>query len=110
MSDSSQRGFDAASRFFDNYLVCLDKRSVPDNHRRWYVKRVEEFINAQRGHKIKALSGAEVSGYLETLGRQNRLSGWQFSQCIDAIRILSARNSGVRGCRLGLLARFRQAA
>lgn len=78
----------AASRFFDNYLICLRKASVPEKARRWYVKRVEEFIKAQNGRKIKTLTGPDLAQYFEMIGRENRLSGWQFRQCIDAIRIL----------------------
>ena len=88
MSDSPVNVPDAASRFFDNYLKCLNKASIPEKQRRWYVKRVEEFIKAQNGLKIKTLSGNDIAHYFETIGRQNRLSGWQFHQCIDAIRIL----------------------
>jgi len=88
MSDSFPSVPDAVARFFDNYLICLDKASVPEKQRRWTIKRVEGFIKAHSGRKIKSLTGLEVSRYLEMLGRRNRLSGWQFAQCIDAIRIL----------------------
>jgi len=53
ISDSSPIVPDAASRYFDNYLKCLRKAPMPGKHRRWYVKRVEEFIKAQNRHKIK---------------------------------------------------------
>lgn len=79
---------DAASRFFDNYLNCLIKASIPEKQRRWYVKHVEAFIKAQNGHKIKGLSGTDITQYFDVIGRQNRLAGWQFYQCIDAVRIL----------------------
>jgi len=88
MSDSLAAAPGAASRFLDNYLTCLAKASVPERPRRWYVKRVEDFIRAQQGRKIKALSGAEVTEYLARIGLENRLAGWQFRQCVDAIRIL----------------------
>ncbi len=54
------------------------------------MKRVEAFIKAQNGLKIKTLSGDDIARYIETTGRQNRLPGWQFRQCIDAIRIFVA--------------------
>jgi len=50
MSDSPSIVPDAASRFFDNYLKCLINASVPEKQRRWYVKRVENFIKNQNGH------------------------------------------------------------
>jgi len=88
MSDYPAIVPDAASRFFDNYLECLHKASIPEKQRRWYVKRVEAFIKAQNGLKIKTLSGDDITRYFEMIGRKNRLSSWQFRQCIDAIRIL----------------------
>jgi hypothetical protein len=88
MSDPHGSIPDAASRFFDRYLICLDKASVPEKRRRWYVRRVEEFIKAQNGRKIKSLGATEIGHYFEMIGRQNRLQGWQFGQCVHAIRIL----------------------
>lgn len=79
---------DPASHFFDNYLNCLIKASIPEKQRHWYVKRLEAFIKAHNGHKIKAVSAQDIHQYFEMIGRQNRLAGWQFHQCIDAIRIL----------------------
>lgn len=81
-------GSDKASRFFDIYLKCMINSSIPEKQRRWYVKRVEEFIEFQNGHKIKRLSSADIENYFKLIGRQNRLKNWQFYQCIDAIRIL----------------------
>jgi len=57
MSDSFRSVPEAAARFFDNYLICLDKASVPEKQRRWYVRRIETFIKAYSGRKIKSLSG-----------------------------------------------------
>ena len=88
MSDSLSQHPDAASRFFDNYLILLDRNKIPEKQRRWYVKHVEDFIRAQNGRKIKCCSGSDVSEYFTMLGRQNRLQDWQFSQCVDAIRFL----------------------
>lgn len=88
MSDSSPGGSEAASRFLDNYLKRLARAAVPEGQRHWYVRRVEEFIKAHNGRRIKALSGADIAQYFEAIDRRSRLSGWQFRQCIDAIRIL----------------------
>ena len=85
---SHTRPPDAVARFFDNYLKCLHKASIPEKQRRWYVIRLESFIKAHSGRKIKSLSGQDIHRYLEMIGRQNSLKGWQFYQCVDAIRIL----------------------
>jgi len=88
MTNIPRNAPDVASRFFSNYLNCLAKAGVPEKRRRWYVKHIEAFIKAQNGYKIKTLSADDLNQYFDMLGRQNRLQGWQFSQRIDAIRIL----------------------
>ena len=67
---------DPASRFFDNYLNCLNKASIPEKQRRWHVKRLEALIKAQNGRKIKALAAADIHHSFEMIGRQIRLPGW----------------------------------
>ena len=79
---------DPASRYFDNYLNCQINASIPEKQRSWYDKRLEKFIKARNGRKIKDLSAAETHQYFDMKGRNNRLAGWQFLQYIDAIRIL----------------------
>jgi len=54
---------------FPQVSFLLEKHSIPEEHRRWYVRRLEAFIEAQKGHKIKSLSGADIDRYLETIGR-----------------------------------------
>ena len=78
----------SAARFFNNYLECLCKASIPERQRRWYVKHIEDFIKAQNGRRIKSLSRSDLTEYLEMIGRQNHLKDWQYRQCVNAIRIL----------------------
>jgi hypothetical protein len=99
MSDFPRVGPSAASRFFENLLSCLAKASVPERQRRWYVKRIEEFIKAHEGRKVKSLSGSDIQRYFELIGRQDRLAGWQFRQCVDAIRILYCEALATAACR-----------
>jgi len=88
MPDSPLSVPDSAARFLENYLNCLIKAAIPEKQRRWCVKRVEAFIKAQNGQKIKGLSSTDIDRYFEVIGRNNRLMGWQYQQCITAIRIL----------------------
>ncbi len=46
MNDASVIVPDPTDRFFDNYLKCLIKASIPEKQCRWYVKRLEDFIKA----------------------------------------------------------------
>ena len=91
MRDSTVHAHGAASHFFDNYLKCLVHSSVPEKQRRWYVKRVEDFIRAQNVRKIKVLAADEPNRFFAVIGREGRLPSWQFLQCIAAIRILANR-------------------
>lgn len=99
MPESPGDGDPAVSRFYDNYLKCLAKANIPQNQRRWYVKHIEGFIEAQRGRGIRTLSTAGLSQYLEMLGRQERLTDWQFRQKIHAIRILYCSLLSASLCR-----------
>ncbi len=99
MSEYSEHRPEAESRFFQHYILCLNNASIARKARRWYVKRVELFIHAQNGRKIKSLSGHDISRYFEDLGRENRLPGWQFYQCIDAIRILYCNHLKLAVCQ-----------
>ena len=86
--DSPLSQSEAASQLSSNHLKYLTKPSVPGRQTSWSVKRVDAFIKAHNDHKIKGLSSSDIGRYLETIGRENRLSGWQFRQVVDAIRIL----------------------
>jgi hypothetical protein len=84
---------------FDKYLNCLIKASIPEKRRRWYVKRVNEFIKAQDGRKIKTLMLIDIARHFEMIGRKNRLNGWQYQQCISAIGILYCELLKTRVCQ-----------
>lgn len=88
MSESPGDGDPAVVRFYDNYLKCLHNAGIPQKQRRWFVKHIEGFVEAQRGRGIRTLSAADISQYLETIGRRKRLTDWQFRQIVHAIRIL----------------------
>ena len=78
----------SAAGFFDRYLACLGRRHIPERQRRWYVRRIEEFIRSQRGRKLRDLTDTDIDGYFRWLGQRHRLKEWQYRQCVDAIRIL----------------------
>jgi hypothetical protein len=54
MVDSLSQHPEAASRFFDKYLILLDRHSVPEKKRRWYVRHVEAFIWVHEGRPIRS--------------------------------------------------------
>ena len=89
MMDNS-KGFDqeAASRFWDIYINILIEHEVKESIRRWYVKRVEQYIQRYPNERLRSHSPQHVVDFFTEMGRDGKLSDWQFRQSVDAIRIL----------------------
>ena len=90
---------DRVSRFWDRDLEALKKQGVKPPEDRWYVLRIERFIEAANGRRLTAHRAADVETQLRDLGASGGLSGWQFRQAVDAIQILflpRARSALVR--------------
>jgi len=91
---------DAISRFWGKYLSKTVSYKVPEPSRKWYVRRVEAFINAHAGHKLATLAAQDMRDDLDVIGRNERMEDWQFKQSVDALRILFVewvRSSWVAG-------------
>ena len=84
------KGFnqEAASRFWDNYINILIEQEVKESVRRWYVKRVEQYIQRYPDERLRSHSPQHVVDFFTEMGREGKLSDWQFRQSVDAIRIL----------------------
>jgi len=72
-------------RFWDNYLLRLEKKGVKPEHRQWFVKRAEGFLKAIQPRRLAELDARDVADYLSRAGRDARLKAWQFRQVVDAI-------------------------
>jgi len=79
---------DKISRFWDKYIIKLMHYNVPEQYRRWYVKRVEAYIKAHPELPLKHHTEEILTKYLNDLGRNERFQVWQFKQSIEALRIL----------------------
>jgi hypothetical protein len=79
---------DSVSRFWDKYIAKTVACNVSDASRRWYVKHVECFIKAHSERRLADLKAADVTKYLEEIGRKPDMPDWRFRQIIDALRIL----------------------
>jgi len=55
---------------------------------RWHVLRAEQYLKAFPGKRLSEHSAEDVTGYLERVGRLDRIASWQFIQIIDAIQNL----------------------
>ena len=78
----------AVESFWKRYIEQLERRGVKPALRRWYVRRVEEYIKANTGAPLRSHTMDVVTGYLESVGRIGRLADWQFRQVVHAIQIL----------------------
>lgn len=74
--------------FWENYSLFLLKQNVKKNVISWYVLRTQQYIAAFPEEHIRTHSGHHVEQFLNKVGRESRLSAWQFGQVVDAIRIL----------------------
>lgn len=88
MDDSIESGSDSARRFWDRYINILEEQGVNLKGRRWYVKRIEQYIAHYEGQRLRTHTSQHIVDFLTLLGREGRLSDWQFRQTVDAIRIL----------------------
>lgn len=90
MQKSSARQTEAVERFWDNYLNFIDKNGVNPKVSRWYVIRVEQYIEAFSQKKLLHHQPADVTNYLTNIGKIGRIQDWQFTQTVDAIQKLFA--------------------
>lgn len=79
---------DGAPSNWDRYLDLLAHRGVPEKFRRWYVRRVEDFLKAVRPGSLAGLSAEEVTGYLQEASSRPGLADWQVRQLVDALQLL----------------------
>ena len=79
---------DSVERFWEKYIKQTKAYNVPSKSIRWYVKRAEEYIKAHPSLRLAQHSPDNIESYLQDLGRNRRLSDWQFKQTVEALKIL----------------------
>jgi len=55
---------------------------------RWYVRRVEQYIQAHTDKPLRKHAASDVRDYLLQAGRSGGLQGWQFRQVVHALQLL----------------------
>lgn len=78
----------AEAKFWDRYLLLARQADVPEKALRWYVRRVEQYIQAHTDKPLRKHEASEVKGYLLQIGRNADLQGWQFRQVVHALQLL----------------------
>lgn len=79
---------DAIERFWEGFLDLARSRGVKDSALRWYVRHAETYLKAFPKKRLATHSARDVAGYLERMGRLDRIADWQFVQIVDAIQNL----------------------
>jgi len=73
---------------WQKYLDLLFHKRIPEKHRRWYVKRVEDFLMEFPGKKLQDFSARDLEMYLQARSSDSSLTAWQYRQMVDALQLL----------------------
>ena len=76
------------SIFWTNYQNLLDLNGIKKPFDRWYVIRIENYIDAHQKEKLLQHTSTHLEDWFIELGRNNRLKNWQFEQAVWALKIL----------------------
>ena len=74
--------------FWDNYAIFLLKQNISKKYLTWYVLRTKQYIAAFADTSVRKHTHKEIESYINTKAQDTQLKSWQFTQIIDAIRIL----------------------
>ncbi|MCF6354590.1 MAG: hypothetical protein L3J26_05720 [Candidatus Polarisedimenticolaceae bacterium] len=78
----------SASHFWDRFVAALLKQGIKENEARCCVEHAEQYIGAFPGKRLADHSVDDVTGYLESIGRDGSLTDWKFVQTVSAIQNL----------------------
>lgn len=71
---------------WDDYRKLLLRQHVKPNAARWYVRRVEHFVQRHRTVPLDQLAAADFNAHLEQTLRDGKLVAWQAVQTVDALQ------------------------
>ena len=72
----------AESRFWDRYIQLARQEDVPEKALLWYVRRVEQTVQAHTDRPLRKHEASDVKNYLLWNGRNGGLHEWQFRQVV----------------------------
>jgi integron integrase len=73
---------------WDLFLKALRDQGVRQTHLRWYAFRAEQYFKAFPDTPLARHTAADVTGYLQEIGRAARLKDWQYRQLVEALEVL----------------------
>ena len=66
----------SVTRFWDKHIERSIAYQVKESVVRWYVIRVEEYIDSHKNLRLNKCSASKASVYLEDIDRRNGLNNW----------------------------------
>jgi len=78
----------SVAHFWDNYIEKTMLYVKNPMTRKWYVRHVEEYINAHPNQRLASHTGYDLEKYLKKIGRKKDLEDWIYSQVIYALKTL----------------------
>lgn len=91
MSDQSHSGFFLVGQTRIAFDKCLTSEGVPSKSHSYFRYRANQFIKSANGRNPTDLSVEEITAILGAFGRDEQLADWQFSQLVEAVRILLSK-------------------
>lgn len=70
------------------YRKALIAAGVRDNHHRWYVIHVKNFLSCFAGKRLSELDSCDITNHFQKLDSLQFDSDWKHQQYIDAVKIL----------------------
>jgi integron integrase len=75
-------------RFWEQYIEILKKFRIRANAIPWYRRHIEGFLSDHPEVRLRSHTAESVEKWLEQIGRNPKISDWQYRQKVDAVRIL----------------------
>ncbi len=79
---------DSIARFWDKYIEITKTYHIKSSAARWYVMRVEAYIEANKGVRLTHHNADDINHYLHEIGRKGYLKDWQYRQVALALKML----------------------
>ncbi len=79
---------DPVDRFWDKFIIYLDKQQVNKKHQRWFIRHAESYIAAFPGKMLREHSSDDVREFFTSSAVIGYKADWQYRQAVAAVRSL----------------------
>ena len=76
------------SDFWEKYQNALQSAGIAAKHIEWYKRHVQWFINKNQDVSLKNRTHKDIVDYFCGLSNSPKIQEWQYSQALEAMRIL----------------------